>query len=326
MSILFNALPAWYSEFLPTRCRGQLMAVYSIGYPLGRGLLITVAGATHDSWRLLMAMGGVGFALLAVLIATAPESPRHLFCSGRIAETHQVLAGMYDAHGCKWRPDTKLCMGTANAGSVSNKDRLTRIHRQHSRPLAFSVTIYAALASTTVLIDTWGPSIFGRLIAPDSEELPHSMLHLFNLGDLCGVVANIFIADRIGRRGSFCLGFLLQGFFYELMALSAHFKGPHLVASVAVTGSLSWFCRCYGWEAASFWTLEAFPTDVRAMAFGIAMTFMQTFSVVTLQISGLFVDSLSAEATIVIFAAMLDLGGIVVLLTMPFETANRHMV
>ena len=33
----------WYIEFLPTSTRGMLMAAYSIGWPMGRAVVISVA-------------------------------------------------------------------------------------------------------------------------------------------------------------------------------------------------------------------------------------------------------------------------------------------
>ncbi|EOD04020.1 hypothetical protein EMIHUDRAFT_372634, partial [Emiliania huxleyi CCMP1516] len=43
------AATAWYAEFLPTAGRGPLIAAVSIGWPVGRGVAISLAAAL--SWR-----------------------------------------------------------------------------------------------------------------------------------------------------------------------------------------------------------------------------------------------------------------------------------
>ena len=55
-----------------------------------------------------------------------------------------------------------------------------------------------------------GPSLFQRVLYPDKNELPHEVLFLFSFGDMCGIIVSIAVADRIGRKGSFYVGFGVQ--------------------------------------------------------------------------------------------------------------------
>ena len=48
------------------------------------------------------------------------------------------------------------------------------------------------------------------MLYPDDTELPHTLLFLFALGDMCGIVTSIIVVDRIGRKGSFYVGFGVQ--------------------------------------------------------------------------------------------------------------------
>merc|ERR1712217_832580 len=96
---------------------------------------------------------------------------------------------------------------------------------------------------------------------------------------------------------------------------------PLLVA----LGTAASACRCFAWEAAHFWTLEAFSTDLRGMAFGIATGAMRFFSVVSLEVSGWFIGEIRAEIALGMFAAFLGIGGVVTLITFPMETANAPM-
>lgn len=44
-----NLRSAWYIEFLPTSTRGMLMAAYSVGWPIGRAIVIWTAAWVKDS-------------------------------------------------------------------------------------------------------------------------------------------------------------------------------------------------------------------------------------------------------------------------------------
>ena len=52
-STTITALSAWYIEFLPTSNRGMLMAAYSLGWPVGRAVVILTATLARTSKTLI---------------------------------------------------------------------------------------------------------------------------------------------------------------------------------------------------------------------------------------------------------------------------------
>lgn len=186
-----------------------------------------------------------------------------------------------------------------------------------SHLFTFAVGLMCALSVTTVLLDTWGPRTFARLFG--SSSLPLSTLLLFNLGDLGGIVASIFLVDRIGRRGCFKIGFLVQA-----SLLSAMVAVPSKLGRTAF-GILAASTRCFGWEAAHLWIIEAFPTTVRATALAASIAIMRLSSVAVLALSGYVIDSLTAKAVLLIIAGLQLIAGITAVKALPCETSGAPM-
>ena len=183
----------------------MLMAAYSIGWPLGRGLVILLAAAIKDRWSDLLVASALAFALLSAALLLAEESPRFLAAKGRHQEAQEVLQRLYDSNR-----QVLLHKGLLLEQENTEPRSLVLLWR-HRSLLTFAALLFVMLSSTTVLLDTWGPYLYHQIFAPKSSELPHGMLMLFNMGDLAGILCSIWLIDRIGRFGSFLIGFLLQG-------------------------------------------------------------------------------------------------------------------
>lgn len=162
----------------------------------------------------------MGFALLFSALLLADESPRYLAARGRTQETSQVLARIY-ASNLQARAHVAL---PADQPPVAEPQ--TGLLWKHRSLLAFAALLFIMLSSTTVLLDTWGPHLYHQIFAPESSELPHGMLMLFNVGDLAGILCSIALIDRIGRFGSFVIGFLLQGCLLVGLSLFASAATP----------------------------------------------------------------------------------------------------
>ncbi|CAE7205956.1 Slc22a1 [Symbiodinium sp. CCMP2592] len=146
---------------------------------------------------------------------------------------------------------------------------------------------------------------------------------LFNVGDLCGVAISIVIVDRIGRGGSFVIGFFLQGMLLAIVGI-LDAREPHQYYFAALCGMLA-SCRCFAWESAQMWTLEAFPTDLRAKAFSTAAAVMHSMSALSFKVSGHQVHRLTAASCLLSLAAMKIAGGFLSTGLMPKETAREPM-
>lgn len=73
------------------------------------------------------------------------------------------------------------------------------------------------------------------------------------------------------------------------------------------------------------WTLEVFPTQIRATAFSVAMAVMRFASILSLKLSAQYVEVLSAANALRTLAALLILSGFFSTCLLPKETANVPM-
>jgi MFS family permease len=326
MTVAMSIYLVWYMEFLPTTNRGALTNAFGVGWPVGRALVIGLAGAFGaGGWRRLMLSSGALFAGLAVLLgATAHESPRHLLAQGDRDGAAAVLRSVARAN----RSPLDEAVGPLAAAPAAADggegggplSRIVALASEHGPLLAFAFALMGALSCTTVMLDTWGPATFGSLLH-GSAELPLRTMALFNMGDLAGIVLSIFVVDRIGRRGCFQAGFLGQA---ALLAALAALTAVPVSVRTAI-GVLAASTRCFAWEAAHLWIVEAFPTRVRATALALALAVMRLASTLTLAVSGQLMDRASPAAVLFTIAGFLGVAGVATNLALPKETSGQEM-
>ena len=97
------------------------------------------------------------------------------------------------------------------------------------------------------------------------------------------------------------------------------------ILQAMICGTLSSSCRCFAWESAQMWTLEVFPTQIRATAFGVAMVVMRFASIVSLKVSAEYIEILSPAHALCTLAMLLILSGFFSTCLLPKETANVPM-
>lgn len=336
--VLFRALEAvawsigltttlvWYTEFLPTTSRGALTNGFGVGWPVGRGLIIATAAVSNGSLEcVLLTSATLLGGLWVLLYYCAQESPRQMLVKGDVAGAERVLRQIAQANGSTLHLTELRPLGTRQKpvarGYAELASKAQSLTRQHGSLFQFAAVLMTALACTTVLLDTWGPRTFGSLLY-GTPTIPLSTVFLFNCGDLAGIALSIVVVDRIGRRGCFAIGFLVQGSLLLALVLT-----HSLHSGVAVSlGMLASGTRCFGWEAAHLWIIEAFPTDVRATALSAATTVMRLASVVTLAISGWFVDVVSPQGSLALVAVLQLAGGVYTAFNLPKETSGAPML
>jgi putative MFS transporter len=329
------ALQAWYSEFLPTKGRGALLAMYTIGWPFGRAVAImgSRAGLT---WRALSLLSAMLLTCFGFVLTSTTESPRFLASIGRVHEARSVVERMYTANGRRFEESFGAAepgpsvggSGTRGRGGLAGlARRLQLLRTSYGRLTAYASMLFAVLSTTTVLIDTWGPSVYSRLLFPDEDGLPHRVLFLFNVADLCGILLSVAVVDLIGRKGSFVVGFGGQAAFFLLVALASVGLSTWPVTrtyTMVALGSLTAATRCFGWEAAHMWTVEVFPTAVRATAVAVTQALMRLVAVGTVTLSATAASD-APPVQCLLFVAMMLSVGLVVTYSLPRETANAPM-
>lgn len=324
-AVAIAGFSTWYCEFLPTRNRGPLFCAFSFGWPVGRAIVISTAGHVYyANWRAFISISGCLLALLSFFsYYSCTESPRQAAVTEGPREALEVLRSMYRSNGTPFD-----IQAVDNPGGKAQRTtflmRLQIILLHHRTIFLFAVGIFSMLSMTTVIIDTWGPFVFQHFLYPGQNFLPIRLLAMFNLGDFTGNIVSIFIADKIGRRGSFYWGFFGQAALWASLPCIRMMGLTNPMPLLCAAGMLASSTRCFAWEAVQIWTLEVFPTEVRATAFAVATGVMRGLAVFALAISGAVVGSLQPGNCLLIFSALLFLGGIMSTF-LPVETAGTAM-
>ena len=93
---------------------------------------------------------------------------------------------------------------------------------------------------------------------------------------------------------------------------------------IVLVGFVAQATRCFGWEAANMWVVEAFPTIVRATAVALTSAIMR-FAAITTVTASANAASEAPPARCFIYLAVLLSIGIILARLLPKETANAPM-
>ena len=93
---------------------------------------------------------------------------------------------------------------------------------------------------------------------------------------------------------------------------------------VVLVGFAAQATRCFGWEAANMWVLEAFPTAVRATAVAVTSAIMRFAAIGTVSASAAAASEAPPAHCFVFLSLALSVG-LVIARSLPKETANMPM-
>ncbi|CAE7397418.1 STP10 [Symbiodinium pilosum] len=322
--IAYSALGPWYVEFLPTAARGAMLAAITLGWPVGRGAVIVSSDVFDNNWQKMQLLSAVSMGVLLLGTCLIYESPRYLVATGRIEEAKAVLADLHRRNGKQWSSDCRLRIATASSTDERSWQEL--FNGEFLPKIRFCLILFSLLSMTTIMIDTWGPMLFQNLMFPDDNALPRALLMIFNVGDFCGLVVSVLVVDFIGRRGSFAVGFFFQG------TLLLGLAGTHVLNDAArlylqsILGAVSASCRGFAWEGAIMWVLEAFPTTLRTAALSLSRVVMHSMAIITLKVSAQCLSSLPAFTWLQLLGCTSLVGGVIVFLCNPAESACKPLM
>ncbi|CAE7348608.1 SVOP [Symbiodinium sp. CCMP2456] len=323
-AIAYAALGPWYVEFLPTTARGAMLAAITLGWPAGRAAVIVSSDFFNDDWQKLLLLAAVAMGVLLLSTTLIHESPRYLVATGRIEEAKAVLSDIHRRSGARWSSDCRLCLD--HTSLTDERSWYELFSAEYFAKMRFSLILFSLLSMTTCLIDTWGPMLFQNLMFPEDNALPRMLLMIFNLGDLCGLVVSILVVDFIGRKGSFFVGFGFQGTLLLCLAGTHSLKSDDACLYLqSILGAISASCRGFAWEAAVMWSLEAFPTSLRAAALSLSRVVMHSSAVITLKVSAQCLSSLPAFMWLQILGSTCLAAGVIVAICNPTESAGKPL-
>lgn len=265
------------SELVPRTSRGSYLVFLHLSWQLGTLAMVYTSYYLHgeEEWRLLMlAMGAPAILIFMALYALGiPESPRWLLLMKRRAECVEVLERV----------------ARMNSASMPDAELMDIPPHPTVRPLneIFSASLFARttlplwaiffwLNYASYGLSMWLKSYLGRL---GMSEIVRDVYIFFAIGKALGVAFCAFFIENLPRRHALAVAFTGAGVFTFAAVMS---QGGEEVANsslIEVTGntwvllffSAAAFFEEAAWGVVYTYSVEVYPSSIRATGSGVAM-------------------------------------------------------
>ncbi|CAN5272780.1 sugar porter family MFS transporter [soil metagenome] len=306
--------PIYMAEIAPARQRGALVGLFQVNIVVGillaylSNFLLDQLALGADVWRWKLAVTAAPAALLWLMLARAPQSPRWLAARGREEEARAALARLGG--------DQQI---ESQAATPASEARLSwRVHR---KPILLAVTLalFNQLTGINALLyylnDIFAAAGFGHATASLQAVAIGATNLLFTL-------LAMTVIDRFGRKRLLLIGSVGMAICLGLASwILDGGRHPGWLLYVLV-GFIAAFAFSQG---AVIWVYisEIFPTPVRARGQALGSS---THWLANALIAGAFpaIAAWKPGAPFLVFAAMMVLQLIVVALVYP-ETMGARL-
>ncbi|XP_073154863.1 organic cation/carnitine transporter 7-like [Henckelia pumila] len=338
---------SWFLEFVPTPNRGAWMIVLSSFWTVGTIFEAALAWIVSPSlgWRWLVALSSVLAFIVLLFYGFVPESPRFLFMKGRIVEARSILESAALLNG--------ISLGTGMLISDQRHDHDTASENTHllspkreknycnSSSSSLSVLFSMKLIRTNLLLwflyfgntfSYYGIILLTSELSSGESKCADITLHsvkdqnsslyidvfLTSLAELPGLILSAFVVDRLGRKLSMALMFVLGA----ILLLPLLSRQNEILATTLLFGARTFISATF--TVACIYAPEVYPTNIRSTGVGIATAIGRIGGMVCPLVAVGLVNGCHQAAAVVLFVIAILLSGLSVLLS-PFETNGRNL-
>ena len=258
--------PALLSEFLPPQSRGRFMVLLDFFWPVGFLLAIAfwwifiVQGVTFaglEGWRTLFIAAAFPALLAFAARVTIPESPYYYARRNEMDRAAEILRRVTGRPVDSAGLTQEQAIPKAPIGALFG-DRL-------ARRSFVTITTWIALNFSYYGLFLWlPPALSSSGVVPFDVALLAFFLVASALAQFPGYLTSMYLVERWGRKRTLVL-FLVLGGVSGLVFATATSYGALLGGLVFVS-----FFNLGAWGAVYPYTSELFPTEYRAMGFGMA--------------------------------------------------------
>ncbi|KAM7489841.1 hypothetical protein LguiB_027325 [Lonicera macranthoides] len=346
-----HVFTSWFLEFVPTPNRGTWMIIFSTFWTLGTISEAALAWIIMPTlgWRWLLVLSSVPSFIVLVFYAIIPESPRYLCMKGRTSEAHQILQKGSILN------QKELPLGTLVSGGKTGPDEefgpventhLLSLTRKKSHDFETSSSSLLSIFSpklirTTLLLwflyfgntfSYYGIILLTSELSSGQSKCSSTAMHLKSSGDASlyidvfvtslaevpGLILAAFIVDRVGRKLSMEIMFVL-GFVLLLPLVTHH---GEMLTTTFLFGARMFISATF--IVACIYAPEVYPTNVRATGVGITTAIGRIGGMVCPLVAVGLVSGCHQTAAVIVFEVVILLSGLCVLL-FPFETKGREL-
>jgi putative MFS transporter len=203
------------SEYAPPQIRGKLLSIEKMFFKfgglttIGLSLLLAITVSPLVAWRIDFLAAAVVPIILFYLRKDIPESLRWAIDSGHMEKAKNII---HELNKFGFRINDNTLNNIVNDSNSSFKYTYRELLREffsskNKRVLLYIFWISSGYALTINLASVYGTKIFQILGASASEALAATLFSAFF--GLFGVILMSFVVDKVGRKITGTLGFIL---------------------------------------------------------------------------------------------------------------------
>ena len=330
---------SYVTEFMPSRIRGKMIigafSFQAVGMLTAAivGLVILKLHPVDDAWHIMLAIGAIPAFFIFLLRTTVPESPRWCIEHGhkkKAINTISLLSDKSKKEIIKMvnKEGKKIKKVKAKAlpfGALFGKKYLKRTILASIPWFLMDVATYGIGIFTPTIIATVLSGKGGDFITQDIMSTEGAAL--IDIFLVLGLLANIFLVEKVGRIKLQLFGFLGMTVGLIILAFSTCFPQSHYFYLVLLfLGFIIYnFLMNLGPNATTFiLPAELFPTKLRGTAHGFSAAFAKSGAVVGIFIMPILMDSIGLFATMMIISSAAFLG-LVVTYIFRIETMGKSL-
>uniref|UniRef100_A0A8D2PEL2 Synaptic vesicle 2-related protein n=1 Tax=Zosterops lateralis melanops TaxID=1220523 RepID=A0A8D2PEL2_ZOSLA len=315
-----------YAEFLPMKARAKCILLIEVFWALGTvfEVLLAVVVMPTLGWRWLLILSALPLLLFAVLCFWLPESARYDVLSGNQEKALATLKRIATENGAPMPLGKLVVSRQEDRGKM--RDLFTPHFRWTTLLLWFiwfsnAFSYYGLVLLTTEFFQAGD-------VCQNSQSKPlQAVLNLLqplfapfprvSWPLLTGVLVTLWIIDRIGRKKTMALSFLVFSFCSLLLFLCV---GRNVLTV------LLFIARAFisgGFQAAYVYTPEVYPTATRALGLGTCSGMARVGALITPFIAQVMLES-SVYLTLLVYSGCCLLAALASCF-LPIETKGRGL-
>ena len=268
----YTAINSAISEFIPPSSRGKVNALvmnfWSVGAMIAALVSLYFINSLSISvgWRVGFAVGAIGALFVVWMRRGLPESPRWLLTKGRLQEAEALITHIEAQTGQANNHEVKAILVDATPAQPFFKQVVELITHYPGR------TALGCILDLSEAFGYYGIFAFLPLVVLPAVNIPDTQIPWFfflgNVGALAGGLTMVSVIDRLGRKVTVPLFYLLAAISAILMAPAA---ATHSGLVVLLAFMLANFFATGAWTSAYPTFSEIFPTHLRSTGIGLSV-------------------------------------------------------